>query len=351
MKTLRLARRLGVVATATALVLLSTTPGHAAPAAGAPEATAPTAPALPGKVRLGTKSSDVRILQSRLNQLGLHDDYITATFDEDTRHAVAVFQKRNKLKGASGVAGKTVWKKLYAVTRAPSKAELRNDYTVGKVLLKKGSKNTRVRTLEARLKQQKVFSGKVNATYDAKTVKAVKKFQAKVKIPVSGKVDARTLAKLEARTRTPNRTELFNLTVHGSALDARCKTGRVLCIDKSTNSMRWVVDGVVTSFKAGGATKTSIDVRFGNVTKTPTREGEFTVFRKSRDHVSSLYGSPMPFAMFFSGGQAVHFSSDFAARGYNGASHGCVNVRDRAAIVKLFDDIVRLGDKVVVYRS
>ncbi|CAM5658991.1 Lipoprotein OS=Streptomyces fumanus OX=67302 GN=GCM10018772_42760 PE=4 SV=1 [Streptomyces fumanus] len=57
----------------------------------------------------------------------------------------------------------------------------------------------------------------------------------------------------------------------------------------------------------------------------------------------------MPYAMFFSGGQAVHFSSDFAARGYAGASHGCVNVRDEAAIADLYAR-VRTGDKVVVHR-
>lgn len=57
----------------------------------------------------------------------------------------------------------------------------------------------------------------------------------------------------------------------------------------------------------------------------------------------------MPYAMFFSGGQAVHYSADFAARGYTGASHGCVNVRDRAGIAALFDT-VKKGTKVVVYR-
>ena len=56
-------------------------------------------------------------------------------------------------------------------------------------------------------------------------------------------------------------------------------------------------------------------VRFG-ASYTPTREGLFHVGWKSRDHVSKLYDSSMPFAMFFSGGQAVHYSSDFAARGY-----------------------------------
>jgi lipoprotein-anchoring transpeptidase ErfK/SrfK len=46
----------------------------------------------------------------------------------------------------------------------------------------------------------------------------------------------------------------------------------------------------------------------------------------------------------------VHYSPDFAAHGYNGASHGCVNVRDYDAVAWLFDE-VRLGDKVIVYWS
>jgi lipoprotein-anchoring transpeptidase ErfK/SrfK len=128
--------------------------------------------------------------------------------------------------------------------------------------------------------------------------------------------------------------------VNGKKLDARCATGVALCIDKTTRKLRYVVDGVV---------KMQMDVRFGAV-KTATREGSFTVGWKSRNHVSKLYDSKMPFAMFFSGGQAVHYSSDFAARGYNGASHGCVNVRDLAKIKVLFDE-VHVGDKVIVYRS
>ena len=56
----------------------------------------------------------------------------------------------------------------------------------------------------------------------------------------------------------------------------------------------------------------------------------------------------MPWAMTFSGGQAVHYSPDFAARGYNGASHGCVNVRNFDGIKWLWHE-VRLGDRVVVY--
>jgi lipoprotein-anchoring transpeptidase ErfK/SrfK len=46
----------------------------------------------------------------------------------------------------------------------------------------------------------------------------------------------------------------------------------------------------------------------------------------------------------------VHYSSDFAANGYDGASHGCVNVRDRGAVAAMYDQ-VNIGDKVVVYWS
>ncbi|MFT3888123.1 MAG: L,D-transpeptidase [Arachnia sp.] len=130
----------------------------------------------------------------------------------------------------------------------------------------------------------------------------------------------------------------FKVTRIAGTIDSRCLTGRVLCVSKNDRKLRWMVDGVV---------KETFSARFGS-SKTPTRNGSFEVYWKSRNHVSSLYHSKMPFAMFFSGGQAVHYSSDFAARGYAGASHGCVNIRDYQGIKKLFDT-VRVGDKVVVY--
>ncbi len=123
-------------------------------------------------------------------------------------------------------------------------------------------------------------------------------------------------------------------------LDPRCERGRALCADKSTNTLRWVVDGEI---------RTTVAARFG-APKTPIREGMFRVYDKLRHHVSSLYGTPMPFAMFFSGGQAVHYSKDFRHEGYDGASHGCINVRNYRAMADLFDR-VRIGDKVIVYRS
>lgn len=215
-----------------------------------------------------------------------------------------------------------------------------------KALLAPGDHGADVRDLQARLKQIDWFSGDVTDTYGPVTTTAVRGFQAKRGITVTGEVDRRTLTLLHDMTRVPTHAELTNQPPPSASgnvpgpLDARCRSGRVVCVDKSSRTLRWVVDGEV---------RKTVDVRFGS-SELPTREGQFTVQRKSRDHVSSLYHTPMPYAMFFSGGQAVHYSSDFATRGYAGASHGCVNVRDRDVVAWLFDQ-VRVGDTVIVYWS
>ncbi|MCD4524096.1 L,D-transpeptidase family protein [Nocardioides sp. cx-173] len=212
----------------------------------------------------------------------------------------------------------------------------------GPRLLGSGDEGDRVRDLQARLRQIDWFEGDVTGFYGDVTVAAVRGFQAKREIPVTGEVDRRTLGRLHGMTTSPTAAELANQLGGNTpgALDRRCLTGRVLCIDKTSSTLRWVVDGRVLK---------TMDARFGGAA-TPTREGLFQVTYKSRDHVSSLYETSMPFAMFFSRGQAVHYSPDFAAVGYDGASHGCVNIRDHDGVAWLYDQ-VRVGDEVVVYRS
>lgn len=210
----------------------------------------------------------------------------------------------------------------------------------GPRLLGPGDQGDKVRDLQARLKQIYWFDTDVTGFYGDVTASAVRGFQAKREIPVTGQVDQRTLDRLYAMTSTPTDAELHNRGNTPGALDPRCRTGRVLCIDKTSSTLRWVVDGAV---------RQTLDVRFG-ASATPTREGVFHVYVKDADHVSRLYGSAMPYSMFFSGGQAVHYSSDFATVGYAGASHGCVNVRDYDGLAQLYAQ-VRVGDAVVVYWS
>ncbi|MER5344148.1 MULTISPECIES: L,D-transpeptidase family protein [Streptomyces] len=208
-----------------------------------------------------------------------------------------------------------------------------------KVLWSRGDKGNDVREVQARLHQLAWLIPAPTGRYDTPTVTAVKGFQGKRGLPRTGELDAVTWERLRGMTHKPAAWELYPYGGQPAARpDPRCMTGRVLCISKTSRTLRWMIDGRTVS---------EMDVRFGSQ-YTPTREGVFSVYFKSRYHVSTIYHTSMPYAMFFSGGQAVHYSPDFAARGYYGASHGCVNVRDEGKIAALFAQ-VRGGDKVVVY--
>jgi len=216
------------------------------------------------------------------------------------------------------------------------------------VVARPGDSGDRVREVQARLVQIEWLTLPFDGVYGDATTEAVRGFQAKRGFRATGVLDERTWKRLVQMTRPPTAEELegrvppipsSNTNAPGP-LDPRCATGRVLCIDKSSRTLRLVVDGQV---------EVTLDTRFG-ASATPTREGVFTVYRKDREHTSTLYDSSMPFSMFFDGGQAVHYSSDFAARGYSGASHGCVNIRDREGLGALYDQ-VPIGTKVVVYWS
>ncbi|MBW5426279.1 L,D-transpeptidase family protein, partial [Streptomyces sp. BG9H] len=232
--------------------------------------------------------------------------------------------------GARGVDGKPRASVAPAAPAAPAP----------RTLMREGERGGQVRELQARLRQIGWYFETPSGTYDAATAGAVKGFQGKRGLPRTGKTDTITWQRLVAMTREPTRQELYaNGGIPPAAPDKRCLTGRVLCLAKNSRTLTWMVDGKAVS---------TMDVRFGSQ-YTPTREGTFTVYWKSRHHVSTLYDTPMPYALFFSGGQAVHYSADFAARGYAGGSHGCVNVRDEKKIASLFAQ-VRKGDKVVIYK-
>ncbi|MFE2303079.1 L,D-transpeptidase family protein [Streptomyces sp. NPDC059445] len=215
----------------------------------------------------------------------------------------------------------------------------KDDEPPAEVLWSRGDKGDAIRRAQARLHQVAWLITPPTGTYDARTVAAVKGFQGKRGLPRTGELDTVTWQRLRRMTHEPAAWELYPYGGQPAAKpDPRCMKGRVLCVSKTTRTLRWMIDGRTVS---------EMDVRFGSQ-YTPTREGVFTVYFKSRHHVSTIYHTSMPYAMFFSGGQAVHYSSDFAARGYYGASHGCVNVRDESKVAALFAQ-VRTGDKVVVY--
>jgi len=292
----------------------------------------------------GATGEQVRDLQVRLRQIGWFDGTITGSYVASTVDAVRGFQAKRGLT-ETGEVDQTTWDRLAAMTTTPTNDEKHNVLRPGPALMKSGQTNDKIKQAQARLAQLDWFSEKVTGYYGPATVAAVKGFQDKRGIPVTGEIDERTLDRLTSMTHEPTAVELGEKAPEKkkseqkkSTLDKRCLTGRVICISKTDRSVSWVVDGDV---------ELTMDARFGRE-GMETREGTFQVGWKSKNHTSTIYHTWMPYAMFFSGGQAVHYSPDFAANGYNGGSHGCVNIRNRAGIEWLFDQ-VREGDKVVVY--
>ena len=167
------------------------------------------------------------------------------------------------------------------------------------------------------------------AAFGASTVAAVKHFQTKNWLPATGKVDERTWRMLRKHAEPLN------------ILPLRCtEVKAALCIDKTTKTLRYVVKGKVTLVT---------DARFG-APGMETDEGIFSVKEKSYNHVSSIYRTWMPRAMFFNGDEAVHYSPDFNAVGYLRGSHGCVGIRDIDVATRLFNK-VDVGTRVYVYWS
>ena len=172
---------------------------------------------------------------------------------------------------------------------------------------------------------------RVTGVYDKATRAQVRHFQSKFaaqpyRLKAKGIVDTRTYSALRKLTKTHR------------VVPKNCRHGRVICVDKTLKILRLVIRG---------RTVLTLDARFGGP-NTPTREGTFHVNSKDSDHTSSAFHTWMPWAMFFSGGQAVHYSPYFNRDGYRGASHGCVNIRDWKGVKRLFHD-VNVGTRVVIY--
>ncbi|WP_318658249.1 L,D-transpeptidase family protein [Streptomyces triticiradicis] len=160
--------------------------------------------------------------------------------------------------------------------------------------------------------------------------RAIRAFQRKHGIePATGTAGAATWARMRM------------LSAHGSP-GTRAPRGcparsyRVACVDLD-RQRTWVQ-------QRGRILFGPVPMRSGGV-RHPTRTGWFRIFWRHRHHWSTLYGSPMPYAQFFSGGQAFH-----AVRGSIrtvGGSMGCVNLRpaDARGLWK----VLRTGDRVYVW--
>jgi hypothetical protein len=176
----------------------------------------------------------------------------------------------------------------------------------------------------------------VEGLFGSSTTQAIRAAQRKYFLPQTGSVDQRTWSVLR------------NMSGDVGQLPRVCRSeAKTLCIDKSAKLIRYIRNGKVDR---------TVHVRFG-VPGLDTPTGTYRIWFRWRNATSGINGPnvprvPMPYALFFNGDIAVHYSSTFAASGYfpGGGSHGCVNVANRNDAIYLFDQMPLRG-LVHVYRG
>jgi lipoprotein-anchoring transpeptidase ErfK/SrfK len=113
---------------------------------------------------------------------------------------------------------------------------------------------------------------------------------------------------------------------------APCGASARACVDLSSQQA-WLMSD-------GKATYGPVPVATGKAS-APTAPGTFHVFWKDLHHRSSLFNNaPMPYSVFFNGGDAFHQDS-VAVR-----SNGCVHLTSQAA--QKFYNTLQVGDVVQV---
>ena len=181
-----------------------------------------------------------------------------------------------------------------------------------------------------------LFSGSATGTFGQSTANAVLNYQRSRGISDNAVVGPETWAALTS-----------GKAAQGGAPAACSASGVVLCASKGARTL--------TLMRDGQAVKT-INVRFGGMTKDdngklrifPTVSGKYSVYAKDAKAFSDRWEASMPYSIKFNPNMYVHYSGDFAKRGYAGSSHGCINVGSMSD-AKWFFDNTPVGAKVVVY--
>ncbi|MGW0768569.1 L,D-transpeptidase [Streptomyces sp. NPDC002676] len=169
---------------------------------------------------------------------------------------------------------------------------------------------------------------KVDGKQSTADCKAIRAFQLKYKIKpaigFSGPVTWSTMMLISAK-KNPN-----------AAKKCPVRTYKVACVDLD-RQLTWVQKGSKVVFGP-------VPMRSGRKGYA-TRKGWHTIYWRHKNHVSTLYYQPMPYAQFFDGGQAFHavYGSIYTTVG----SMGCVNLK--LAHARKLWDVLKKGDHVYVW--
>lgn len=204
-------------------------------------------------------------------------------------------------------------------------------------------RSPRVCELQVRLRHARYLAiHDVDDRFGMLTREAVPRLQRDSGLRTTGVVDQPTWDALLARSRRPTEAELNSVDV-GPWFTARTQDGYMKALQhrlRQVGLYQGAVDGKVHFTR---------EARFA-MPGWESPEGEFRIWYMNSDTVSKIFGerTPMPYAIFYQGNVAIHFSQDFADKGYESGSHGCSQLRDYRVAKWLYEQ-VKVGDRVVVY--
>lgn len=120
--------------------------------------------------------------------------------------------------------------------------------------------------------------------------------------------------------------------------------GKVLAIVDVSDQRLTVVRGF-----EGGKTEQHHWVISSGIERKPTPLGSFYPDFLSPKHVSSIYGVPMPWSVFFNGNIAIHGDTDARMLGQR-ASNGCVRVHPVQAEIfyRMVEEVGKRNTSIVV---
>jgi len=118
-----------------------------------------------------------------------------------------------------------------------------------------------------------------------------------------------------------------------AGVNPACMTTTVaICTSKETGTLYYLDNGII---------QLTTPVVFGSAA-LPTANGVFAVYMRNPHAISTLYNdAPMLYAMFFNGGDAIHYDPPTP-------SHGCIHVWDMTNLLWLWNH-TPIGTRVVVY--
>ncbi|NEO26138.1 MAG: peptidoglycan-binding protein [Kamptonema sp. SIO4C4] len=144
----------------------------------------------------GDRSTAVKNIQEKLNQLGYLDTQPTGYFGELTQNAVTQLQKDRGVI-ADGIVGPTTQALLQPVAASPAPQKTTSD------ILKSGDRSEAVQSLQQQLTDLGVYSGPITGYFGPKTQAAVRHFQHTQGLTVDGIVGEKTQTAMLAAIAPP----------------------------------------------------------------------------------------------------------------------------------------------------